>query len=779
MEGLAPLGFGNEVFVSNLDEALRLAQRGASLVKRYHTSLPALQEGVHDLRIAIRFVPDDHPKKAECINNLGVSLVTRFECLGDIDDLDEAITVQQQAVRLTPDGHPHKPGRLDNLGNSLRIRFEQTGDIGDLREAITAQQQAVRLTPDGHPRKSAHLANLGTSLRTRFERLGDIGDLEEAITAQQQAVHLTLTPDGHPHNSAHLANLGTSLRTRFERLGDIGDLDEAITAQQQAVRLTPDGHPHNSAHLSNLGTSLRTRFEPLYEIGDLQEAITAQQEAVRLTPDGHPHKPGNLTNFGTSLRTRFECLGDIGDLDEAITAQQQAVCLTPDGHPHKPGNLANFGTSLLHRFERLGDIGDLDEATTAQQQAVNLTPDNHPNKPAYLNNLGMSLVARFERLGDIDHLDEGITAQQQALVLTPNSHPPNKPENLANLRNSSRARFEQLGDIGDLEEAITAHQQAVDLTPDGLAKKPGYLSNLGTCLHTQFRHQPESTTLARAISAYSQSAKSSSGPPSVRFAAAREWARLCFPAHVSEALDACSTLIELLPHVVWLGRTVEQRYRDISALGDPVVDAVTIAVHIGEFNLALEWLEQGRSIVWGQMLQLRSPLDELRRHHPDEAAKLEKISHDLDSAGTIPPGAFNNNLPHSLEAAAQAHRRLAREYDRVLAHIRDLPGFGEFLRPKKSASFCHAVTSGPVIVVNAHPMRCDALILLPHSLQVSHVPLPALQVAAVKKMQIQLAELTRGVGALLPDILEQLWLCIVEPVLSHLSVSCFDLCRVH
>ena len=609
MEGLAPLGFGNEVFVSNLDEALRLAQRGTSLVKRYQTSLPALQEGVHDLRIAIRFVPDDHPKKAECINNLGVSLVTRFECLGDIDDLEEGITVQLQAVGLTPDGHPHKAGRLDNLRISLLTRFARLGNIRDLDEVITAQQQAVHITPDDHPDKPACLNNLGNSLRARFERLGDIGDLEEAINAQQQAVHIT--PDGHPHQPARLNNLGNSLRARFERLGDIGDLEEAITAQQQAVHITPDGHPD---------------------------------------------KPARLNNLGNSLRARFERLGDIGDLEEAITAQQQAVGLTPGGHPNKPG----------------------------------------------------------------------------------------------------------------------------------------YLSDLGTCLYTQFRHQPESTTLARAISAYSQSAKSSSVPPSVRFAAAREWARLCFPTHVSEALDAFSTLIELLPRVVWLGRTVEQRYKDIPALGDAVVDAVAAAVHLGEFNLALEWLEQGRSIVWGQMLQLRSPLDELRQHHPNEAAKLEKISHCLDSAGTIPLGASSNKSPHSLEAAVQAHRRLAGEYDCVLAHIRDLPGFGEFLRPKKSASFCHAVTSGPVIVVNAHPMRCDALILLPYSFQVSHVPLPALQVAAVKKMQIQLAELTRGadvlprrfahqneVGASLPDILGQLWSCVVEPVLSHLSVSCFDLCRVH
>ena len=28
--------------------------------------------------------------------------------------------------------------------------------------------------------------------------------------------------------------------------------------------------------------------------------------------------------------------------------------------------------------------------------------------------------------------------------------------------------------------------------------------------------------------------------------------------------------------------------------------------------MAVEWLEEGRSLVWSQMLQLRSPVDELR-----------------------------------------------------------------------------------------------------------------------------------------------------------------------
>ena len=94
-----------------------------------------------------------------------------------------------------------------------------------------------------------------------------------------------------------------------------------------------------------------------------------------------------------------------------------------------------------------------------------------------------------------------------------------------------------------------------------------------------------------------------------------------------------------------------------------------------------------------------------------------------------------------------------------------------------------------MVIVNAHKARCDALILLPRSSQVSHVPLPGLEVSAVQGMRLQFTRLTREADALqrhyapyradstsLLDILGRLWSHIVEPVLSHLEVGSFNLC---
>ena len=74
---------------------------------------------------------------------------------------------RQQAVRLTPNGHPDKPVCLHNLGTSFMCRFELLGDIADLDEAIAAQQQAFHLTPYGHRNTSMYLNSLGTALLAR------------------------------------------------------------------------------------------------------------------------------------------------------------------------------------------------------------------------------------------------------------------------------------------------------------------------------------------------------------------------------------------------------------------------------------------------------------------------------------------------------------------------------------------------------------------------------------------------------------------------------------
>jgi tetratricopeptide (TPR) repeat protein len=86
---------------------------------------------------------------------LAMELYLRFEELGKIEDLQEAITFYGEALARCPPGHPDHPSSLNNLANTLFTRFEQLGKMEDLEEAITYHHQALDLFPPGHSYVSA------------------------------------------------------------------------------------------------------------------------------------------------------------------------------------------------------------------------------------------------------------------------------------------------------------------------------------------------------------------------------------------------------------------------------------------------------------------------------------------------------------------------------------------------------------------------------------------------------------------------------------------------
>jgi hypothetical protein len=61
---------------------------------------------------------------------------------------------------------------------------------------------------------------------------------------------------------------------------------------------------------------------------------------------------------------------------------------------------------------------------------------------------------------------------------------------------------------------------------------------------------------------------------------------------------------------------VPPRHEQLAEIGDVVRAPAATAIEQEQYALAMEWLEQGRSIVWGQVLNLRSPVDRLRAVEP-------------------------------------------------------------------------------------------------------------------------------------------------------------------
>ncbi|TFK18238.1 hypothetical protein FA15DRAFT_603652, partial [Coprinopsis marcescibilis] len=717
--------------------------------------------------------------------------------------MGEETTRLKRAVGCTSRSHANFSALLNSLGVTLLCRFERAGRPSDIEEAIIALQDAVLLTPPGHRDLPGRLANLGSSFARRFDRTDELSDIAEAIASQQRAVDVT--PPGHPNLPGQLTNLGNSLRRRFQRTGELLEIAKGIASQQRALELIPPGPGHTDLprRLGNLGGSFKCRFERTGELTDIAEAIALEQISVELTPPGHAALPGRLTNLGNSLQYRLMRTGDPSDAAEVIASQLRAVELTPLGHASLPGRLTNLGSSFKCRFEQTGELSDITEAIASHQRAVELSPPSHPDLPAFLSNLGNSFQCRFGRTGKASDIADVIASQQRTLELAPPGHA-DLPLFLTNLGNSFLRRFEQASELSDITDAIELQQRAVELDPPGHPDLPGRLTNLGSSLQLRFEKTLSCDDLKESIAHYKSAATATSGSPSLKFSAAKKWATLLhrdFPAS-PEMLSAFETAVTLISVIAGLEQTVKNRHSQLQSISSFTLQAASAACALGRPDKAIEWLEQGRCLVWTQLNHLRTPLDDLRTSDPDLARRVSDISKALESAGSragrssMGSKAFMSEKVGA-EEEARSHIYLEKEWNNVLDTIRcSVPGFENFLLPPSCSTLLQNIPeSGWIIVINVHKNRNDALALRAGLDKPIHIELPGFSPEKAEKLRENLTkhlvksklrmrevvaddEDGRGCkpvglskGTVLRDLLAYLWKEVVKPIFDALELS--------
>ncbi|KAJ6484105.1 CHAT domain-containing protein [Mycena sanguinolenta] len=786
--GLVPDGHPEKAsMLSNFAICLfrRFARYGAlDDLDRRLGNLDDLTKSVLVAKKAVHLALDNDPEKAGWMNNLGNSLLFRFHRLGNLDDLNESVTMGENAVRFAADNDNDllKSGFSKNLADSLHTRFQRLGNLDDLNRSVLMAGDAVYLTPEGHPDKPSRLSNLANSLLDHFEWHRDRDALDRSVLICEDA--LKLAPDDHPSKRMWFNRLGQSLLTRFEWFGDLDDLHRSVLMREQAVQMTPHGHHDMPEVLSNLGNCLRTRFQRLGDLGDLNRSISITVDAVHLTPDGHPGKAYRLNNLGGSLLNRFQQIGDLDDLNWAVAVKEDAVRLTPDGHSHKPMWLVNLGAALVVRFKRCRNLDDLNKSISANENALHLTPHGHPHKPLRLHTLGTSLQKRFEQLGDLHDLNRSVLIQEEAVSLTPDDHF-RRLDLLFNLGSILFIRYQQLGDLDDINRSVESGEEALRLTPDGHTYKSLGLSNLGKSLHARFVHLGDRGDLQHAILVYTSAARSTTGSSDIRFTAAANWAELAKAAQHPSVMDAYHVALGLLPELAWLGLSIGDRHYQLLGAGKVVRDAAAAAISSGQAELAVEWLEQGRSIIWGQILNLRSPVDMLSAQHPGLAKQLLSLSALLEGSGSRMHRSENmDSGPGSLQLIENQAHQSAHHRQELLKQIRGLEGFSQFLLPRTISELSQAAQRGPVAILNVSNSRCDALILIPGlDDEVMHIPLTDFTLEDAGSLAQGLGQLVhRGrlqglrEGQIDPeDALEQhlskLWLGLVKPVLEGLAIT--------
>lgn len=417
------------------------------------------------------------------------------------------------------------------------------------------------------------------------------------------------------------------------------------------------------------------------------------------------------------------------------------------------------------------------------------------------------MASRFERSEDLADISGAISALRRAIQLTPQGRA-SLPVMLNNLGNSLRTRFDHTEDPVDITEAISVQQRAVQLTPDGHANLSSWHFSLGVSLYKRSVQTSSSEDVNMSISHLQSSATSNIGAPKVRLEAAQCWAWLSNgQSPVSpDVLSAFNTFIHLLTLVVGLEQTSDGRQTSLRNAQGVVSTAIAAACQLQRPDKAVEWLEQSRCLVWREINNLRTPLDDLQAHDNQLAQHLVEISRQLESApsarSTLDPS-MDATVKPSLEDEARSHLSLTKGWDNVLSTVRGTPGFESFLQPSPCSTLLqHLPESGSVVIIMVTQERCDAIALSTALKQPLHIPLPtfSLQKANQYRRALSTQLQCRGIrmreedaktdgeifgigmnlwtkalaltGTLaVRDVLRGLWVEVAKPILDALKYS--------
>jgi hypothetical protein len=755
-----------------LEHSLCKSNLGLALWKRHGRTgdLEDLRRAVSVLRDASKAIPTDHPSRAGISSNLGLALKDMFDRTGQLEVLNEAVSFLQASAAAALNANFSRSKVLNNLAGALYIRYERTGNLCDLDYAIEAGRQSRGV-------------NLVSALKSRFERTGNFADLNEAIAFGREI--LAADPIGLPARGLHLGMLGNALIAQFEHIGDRALLEEAISVDREAVTATPADQPDRAVRLQALGMALRYRFIFTGDQSSLDEAIDVGRAAITAAPPGHVMIGSLRGTLAFSLMARFRSTGDTASLEECVQASRAAVAVTLAEDAGRPGRLANLGSGLHALFRRMGRMNDLYEAISVLREADATLPDSHTKRPEIQARLATALVTLYVKTQDLGTLNEALAIDRRALTNTPR-------ESLAwgarfhSISVDLWRRYVHTKSLVDLTEALQTDRQAVEAVPADDPSRAVYLSLLGYILWAQYRHTKSTHYANDALNVFREAATNEVARVGVRVSAASGWGyHAAALKDWEQAVKAYSTAMNLLPILAGLQLGRDDQEYQLGDETDLATDGAASALNLGRPDLALGLLEQGRGVLFSQALETRSDLTELRQFHPSIADELLRLNRSLAASASTEPdetlGVPDSETPTMRQQPLPDRHQLVHERNRVVAEIRDLPGFERFQLPPHLDQLLAAGQQGPVICCNVSSVRSDALIVSADGIQV--VSLPEVTPERVRASVNKLLTATSEAGLAsnerelvqaqhpLDDVLRWLWDALAQPVLDRLGFS--------
>ncbi len=132
-----------------------------------------------------------------------------------------------------------------------------------------------------------------------------------------------------------------------------------------------------------------------------------------------------------------------------------------------------------------------------------------------------------------------------------------------------------------------------------------------------------------------------------RFAAALDWIVKARQYHHTSIIRAYTMSLALLTRFLIATPSVELQHKFLRSTAiipkTLASDAAAAAIDASQLDTAVEFLEQGRTILWSEMRNFRPPLERLREVNPAYADELRDLTSQLEHQATSFEGASISN----------------------------------------------------------------------------------------------------------------------------------------
>ena len=599
---------------------------------------------------------------------------------------------------------------------------------------IECLRDAVGACPPGSDNVSISLG-LVQQLRTRFLETHSLDDYEEGMALLEKILDPT-QPGGCPDSIWGVASYHATCFAIFRYTSfKTPEYSEVAISHLRTILSSSSVNEKTRYHLTEIFSMLvRGRFSDYNLSESLEEANSNIPQLSSFSSSQSLAQPEMLLAETESVRKTFS----ITAVQQKIQNLEELLSNTPPGTENHKLCLICLANWYKSKFCLTKDTSDIRESITYSRLLLQATHIGDSWRIMALISLHNFLLFAFEETREPSYLNESIAISYDALELI-----------------GWRDAFYK-----DVTEKLV---HAL-----GIREK----------LFGRIEDRHEIIRLI-SVSVYYQNA-----PEPDRFRLSCQWAILARSVRHPTTLTAYKSAMSLMQKSLSFAPTVSVQHARLVAMGENCqtmpLDYASYQINLGQFEEAVETLEQGRGLIWSEMRGLQTPLaiedSPLEKRFSEINQELQVMTVSVTPSGRpeIEDGvAQDGSDPFGRLVIKQ--KKLLEERDTLISQIQSRPGLEGFMRAPSFTTLRFAASRGPIILINHCEWRSDIMIIFHSSLPCA-IPTPKYFCARANELRDELVKARKcGLDSVeyqdaLCSVLKGLYELVGEPVIKRLRV---------